>query len=228
MNHSEAVSQMATERYLLDEMTPDAREAFEEHVFECQECALDLRATMAFVDEAKAQLPEIMGSRALPGDADIVKRRKPWFSWLSPAFAVPAFAALLVVIGYQNLATIPALRSAAAQPQVLPWTSVHVGTRGAAPIPVTAGRNSGMVLLIDLPQQAGYASFAFELYDAQGKRVWKSAPSAPASPDSDSVSVVIPGRGLQQGTYTLAISGISSSGAISEVGRRIFDVRLSQ
>jgi anti-sigma factor RsiW len=227
MNHSEAVSQMATERYLLDEMTPDAREAFEEHVFECQQCALDLRATMAFVDEAKAQLPEIMGSRALPGDADIVKRRKPWFSWLSPAFAVPAFAALLVVIGYQNLATIPALRSAAAQPQVLPWTSVHVGTRGAAPIPVTAGRNSGMVLLIDL-QQAGYASFAFELYDAQGKRVWKSAPSAPASPDSDSVSVVIPGRGLQQGTYTLAISGISSSGAISEVGRRIFDVRLSQ
>ena len=32
MNHSEAVEQMTSERYLLNELTPDARDAFEEHV----------------------------------------------------------------------------------------------------------------------------------------------------------------------------------------------------
>ena len=35
MDHSEAVQLMATERYLLGELSPDQREAFEEHFFEC-------------------------------------------------------------------------------------------------------------------------------------------------------------------------------------------------
>ena len=39
MNHTEAVEQMAAEGYLLNELTPDARDAFEEHVFDCAECA---------------------------------------------------------------------------------------------------------------------------------------------------------------------------------------------
>jgi len=47
MDHSEAVREMAAERYLLDELEPEAREAFEEHVFDCPECALDLRAARA-------------------------------------------------------------------------------------------------------------------------------------------------------------------------------------
>ena len=42
MDHSEAVRLMATERYLLGEMSPDVREAFEGHLFECEECALDV------------------------------------------------------------------------------------------------------------------------------------------------------------------------------------------
>ena len=63
MNHSEAVEQMASERYLLNELTPDARDAFEEHVFDCPECALDLRAGTLFVHEAKVQLPELVASQ---------------------------------------------------------------------------------------------------------------------------------------------------------------------
>ena len=44
---------MATERYLLDEMSPELREAFEEHMFECTECALDVRSGNVFLSEAK-------------------------------------------------------------------------------------------------------------------------------------------------------------------------------
>src|SRR5579871_6521106 len=122
MNHEQAVQEMATERYLLDEMSPELREAFEEHLFECSECALDVRAGNVFLSEAKRQLPELTArtaaqetSRALP-----VKLKKPWWSvFAMPAFAAPVFAALLAVIAIQNLAIIPSLRSAAREPRII-------------------------------------------------------------------------------------------------------------
>src|ERR1700677_3945296 len=106
MEHSQAVEQMAAERYLLNELTPEAREAFEEHVFDCPDCALDLRAAAAFVDEAKVQLPALVAAASARPSAGAVKsraKRDQWFSWLRPAFAVPAFAAVLGVVSYRNL-----------------------------------------------------------------------------------------------------------------------------
>jgi anti-sigma factor RsiW len=225
MDHSEAVRQMAVEQYLLDELTPEERDAFEEHAFDCRECTLDLRAGAAFVDEAKGQLPALTSSpRPLAAKARPQPERRRWFSWWSPAFSMPAFAFLLLIVGYQNLATIPALRSAAAQPELLPWASVHVGTRGAAPVTVVADRQHGVVLLVDLPQQSNYVSYAFELYDAQGKRVWKSAVATPGESANGTLSLLIPGQGLQPGAYTLAILGLLPSGETTELGRRGFQV----
>jgi hypothetical protein len=225
MNHSDAVEQMAAERYLLDELAPELREAFEEHVFDCQECALDLRAGAAFVDEARLQLPALTApARELPSLHRAQKSHRQWLSWLSPAFAVPAMAVLVAVIAYQNFATIPALRSAANQPEVAPWASVHLGTRGAAPTAVVADRDHGVVLLVDLPQQGTYSSYAFSLYDAQGARVWKSASILSAQGESGTVSLFLPGNELRQGTYSLEMSGNLPTGQSAELGRRALDV----
>ena len=87
MDHSEALQQMAAERYLLDELTPDAREAFEEHLFDCPECALDLRAGAAFVEEAKAQLPKLAGALPAPSRSSReprVKRSGGWSGFSRP------------------------------------------------------------------------------------------------------------------------------------------------
>src|ERR1700735_5433078 len=123
MDHSEAVQLMATERYLLGEMSTEQREAFEEHFFECYACALDVRAEAAFIQEAKVQLPLMAVPAAVPA-APVVgkgeKKHRDWFGWMRPTWAVPAFAALLVIIGYQNLATIPGLKSAATSPRLAP------------------------------------------------------------------------------------------------------------
>ena len=43
MDHKEAVETMAAQRYVLDEMTPEDQEAFEEHFFGCTECAADVK-----------------------------------------------------------------------------------------------------------------------------------------------------------------------------------------
>lgn len=228
MDHSDAVRLMATERYLLGELSSEMREAFEEHFFDCQECALDVRASAAFIDEAKRQLAAPTHSPAVARPKPVSVRRD-WFSWWKPAFALPAFAVLLFVFGYQNFATIPSLRSAARQPRLAPWTTLHVGTRDGAPLPLVANRHSGAVLLIDVPDTAAYSSFAFALQDAQGKQFWTETVQASAAQQGQQThSLLIPGTGLQPGLYTLTISGNTPEGNRNQLDRRVLDVRFDE
>lgn len=228
MDHSEALQQMAAERYLLNELTPDARDAFEEHLFDCPECALDLRAGVAFVNEAKAQLPAL--TQTLPVRQPKVKREW-WLGWMQPTFAMPAFAALLLVIGYQNMVTFPGLRAAADQPRLLPWTPLRGETRGAH-LAINADRQHGVALPIELPLQpsaGAYASFSFDLVDPQGKLVWTGAVAAPADEagEAQRLSLVIPGKMLRNGAYSLTVSGVAAQGERTKIDEYFFDLHLS-
>jgi hypothetical protein len=231
---------MAAERYLLNELTPEARDAFEEHVFDCPECALDLRAAAAFVDEAKVQLPPMIAEQGAPqqptplsGAIKPKSKRDRWFSWARPAFAMPAFAAMLLVLGYQNFVTLPSLRSEATQPRLLSWVSAHGATRGGVHIPISADHEHGVALPIDLSQEtvtpehegAAYTSYAFDLLDSQGKLIWSgSVAAAPASETSQRVLLAIPGARLHNGAYTVAVSGVDPHGTRISIDRYGFDL----
>lgn len=228
MDHSDAVRLMATERYLLGEMSTEMRDAFEEHFFDCQECALDVRATAAFIDEANHQLgapghvPAVVPPKTTPV-------RRSWFSWWKPAFAAPAFAALLIIFGYQNFATIPSLRSAARQPRLAPWITLHVGTRGGAPLPVIADHKSGAVLLVDIPDTTANSSYVFTLQDPEGRQFWTETVQASSGQSGQqALSLLIPGIGLRPGSYTLTISGITGQGSRNQLDRRVLDVRFEK
>ena len=229
MNHSEAVEQMVSERYLLNELTPDARDAFEEHVFDCPECALDLRAGALFVQEAKIQLPELEGSQAKSGRAKAIGKRNFWVSVWRPAFAVPAFAALLFVVGYQNLVTLPALRQSANEPRLAPAVPLRSATRGATPHTFTADRTHGVALPVDLviePEMAPAASYSFDLRDPHGKLVWTgSLPATAQGADSDrSFSLTIPGAMLQSGPYSLMVTSVTAQGGRTPIEQYNFDI----
>jgi hypothetical protein len=232
MDHNEAVEQMIAERYLLDELTPDAREAFEEHLFDCPECALDLRAGAAFVQEAKAQLPELTSASPAPVPSrsrSFKAKRDWWLSWLQPAFAAPVFATLLLVLGYQNLVTYPALRAAADQPWLLPSTALHGGMRGGVPMTVAADRRHGVALAIDLPPQpnpGAYIAYSIDLYDPQGKLARTGLTAAPAA-DGQQLSLAIPGGMLRDGAYTISVSGVTPHGERTAIDKYIFDIHLT-
>jgi hypothetical protein len=233
MDHNEAIKQMAAERYLLNELTPDLRDAFEEHAFGCPECALDLRAGSAFINIAKGELPGLPATspaESQPEPVRPIKKRMDWQSWLRPAFAIPAVAALLMVVSYQNLATIPSLRRAASEPSVLPSSTFHAGTRGGIHTPVGADRKHGAALSIELPQDSGYASYVFEFYDAQGKQLWtRSITASQAGSTGDgTVSLVIPGAGLEQGPHTIAIFGTDAKGVRTEIDRHVLDLHFDE
>src|SRR5258708_18273126 len=60
MDHHLAVKSRACEKYLLGELSPDLRDAYEEHYFSCTECATQLRMAAELVGAAQqifAQTP---------------------------------------------------------------------------------------------------------------------------------------------------------------------------
>ena len=90
MTHEEAVSTLAPERYLLEEMSGSERETFEEHYFSCVECADDVRTGGVMRDGVRAGL---MKRTSLVNDAGRAKViRGPWYQssvipWAAPARA---------------------------------------------------------------------------------------------------------------------------------------------
>ena len=248
MDHSEAVKQMAVEQYLLGEMTPDLRDAFEAHLFDCPDCAEDLRIADIFVEEAKAQLPSLTTSSAAPLTVAAASPASPvntglkspaastwdaWFQWLRPSFAAPAFAALILLIGYQNLVTFPALRHSAGQPHLLASVTLHGATRGADHQQITADPSQGLALPVALesslagqPDLPAFVSYRLDLQDSTGKSLWSRQTPAPA-PDADGqrqLLLDLPASMLHEATYTLAVSGIADNGESTPVARYIFDL----
>ncbi|MBS1805110.1 MAG: zf-HC2 domain-containing protein [Acidobacteria bacterium] len=229
MDHGEALKMMAAERYLLDELTPEERDAFELHMFDCQECALDLRAGSAFMNEAKSQLNEMEFDSPAPFTAAApsprsASKKKGWSFLWQPAFAMPVFAILLAVIAYQNFSAIPSLRRAASEPKVLYSNPIHIATRGDAHTTVQADRNDGLSLSLELPQSTTYSSYVFEMYDPNGKQFWKHTVSR-GTGDQSLVSLIVPGSGLLPGSYTLAVSGMTPENNRIEIDRRTLDVQ---
>src|ERR1019366_10302483 len=106
MDHDLVVGQKMTERYLRDDLDPEARGEFEEHFFDCPDCASDVRACALFVEQSKVALAK--KSEPIPGSvpaAAAIPSKPGWLAGLRravrPGFAVPVLVGLLAVIGYQ-------------------------------------------------------------------------------------------------------------------------------
>ena len=226
MEHEEAVRLQMTEQYLLDELSPEAREEFEEHYFDCHECAVDVGAGAAFVEQSRIVLAEreepVLAPQLLPEPS-------PWWAWFRPALVLPVLALLLAVVTYQNLVSVPRLLDAANHPRELPWTTVNIGTLGSdgALIPVRSGE--GFVLLLRIPPQRSYTSYTADLYDPNQLLEWTvTLPTTVARDASarDQRAVQVPGAKRQSGTYSVVVRGATPGGGSEEVGRGSFELQV--
>src|SRR5438876_8445380 len=105
MDHTEAVRMQAVEKYVLGELSPLLRAQFEEHYFDCADCALNLRAGVAFAAASRQYFAESAATER------VANAPSPgWFGWLKPLVVVPAFAALIAIVAYQNSVSIPRLQ----------------------------------------------------------------------------------------------------------------------
>lgn len=224
MEHPEAIRLMAAERYLLNELTPEQRQSFEEHFFECQECALEVQAGDAFVQHSK----KIFGETPVPVPAPRIREtRASWTSWLRPAFAAPVFAVLIAVIAYQNLVSVPRLKQVASngQPQVVASLYLTSGTlQGAEDRVIKVRRNSSFLLQVDVATDPRYSSYLCELQSASGDVVGSFPVSAEAA--RNTVPVLVPPQ-QKSGAYKLVVRGIvSGQQATSEISSSTFGLQV--
>lgn len=224
MDHTDAVRLGACEKYLLGDLPPSLRAEFEEHYFSCPVCAADLNAGVQFAAASR----QIFAESPVPARTETIgSKPSPWLAWLRPAFALPAFAILLLFIGYQNTMVIPHwknLAASASSPRLMHPPNIHVGiSRGAESVlRVPAGLAADVFL--DIPSEPAYQSFVFRVEDSSG--VSRSELQIPPDEAGQTAVIHLPSN-LAAGQYTIVLEGLREVGATPvEITRSPFIVEI--
>lgn len=210
MNHEEAIRNQAAASYLLGDLSPAERDAFEEHYFDCRECGDAIRAGAAM----------FAGGREVVQNESSFRRFRPLKSALTGAAA----AAVVVIATYQS-AVIPRVQSLATPPvmEVLrPTELVTGGMRGEEKPPqvIRFQDNKPFVLYRDIPSDVPASPrYQVELRTTAGKVL--AVRDVPADVASGSASIPISVRPLPAGRYVLAIRGVRKDGNRPEIDTSI-------
>jgi hypothetical protein len=224
MNHTASVENKAVERYILGELSLRERDEFEEHFFECLECAGDVCVASAMAHGVRAHF----GEAPATARQAYQEKQRSWLSWMRLQAAVPAAAAfaLFTLTVYQNAIVLPGLRSAAAesaQPQVLPSALLVSASRSALPSISVPASARFFQLSLELPPAEALGSYECELRSDAGQTVWNLHVSVSAN--SDDISLLIPAARLRSGEYGIFLRG---SGSEHPVEISPFRFRLSR
>lgn len=234
MNHDEALRLQAAEKYLLNEFTPQQRDEYEEHYFDCNECAEDVKATAVFLESARQLIREgilepqmARQHAAVPA---VAAASRGFFAWLRPALAIPVFAALLLFIGYQNGVTIPRLKntqSTGLAPEIQKYVSLPaLGSRGdeSASLSVKVRPHQGFVLEGDMPGNSD-TGYLCQIQDASGRVLYALPVSSEEA--KNTVQISFPGGALAPGGYKLVILKGQDSSRASETAGNASSVRFT-
>jgi hypothetical protein len=202
MDHSDALKIQAAEKYLLNELTVEERDSFEDHYFGCEECSEEVRAGM----QLRANVREVLRESAALIQFAPRRERRNWFAWVQPSWAVAALVIFAAALSYQSLVIIPNLRSeaAAVSPQALPAVFL-MASRGVPAATVTVGKNTPFGLNLDIPPAPGFSFYECEVQTEQSNPRFLVRISAEQA--HDTVQLFVPGGLLASGHYVLVVRG---------------------
>ena len=194
MDHKLAEIQQSVEKYMLNELSPDERAEFEDHMFDCPSCSERVRQDFTVMENLKEVLRE-----------EPAAQRAGWREWLRVPTLVPTFVALALacVVAYQNFGA-----GAGDLAVVLPQVAVLKATsRGdGATVPVQVDRKSATFELSVPIDSAG--PFKCEFHNAAGAKVM-TLKSGSENPDLD-LTFQLPTKRFPAGRYQLILHSDSN------------------
>jgi len=199
MEHQEAIDTLASERYILGEMSEAERDSFEEHFFSCIECADDVLAADKMRVGVRAGLVK-------PATGAVAVKR----GW-RPAVLIPwaAAAMMTIVAGYESFHAVGHDGVGLSGPLALAPITLRAATRGEA-LTVSVKPDSVVTLAVDL----GGARFDRGIkYEIRNERGELSGSGDAATPSAGApLLLVIPASAFRSsGRYTLTLRDTSGS-----------------
>jgi hypothetical protein len=199
MDHLQAVNTLAAERYMLDEMTAEEREAFESHVFSCVECAEDLRVGALMMGGVRSGL--LSGVAAAEQKGTTWPSRQPATRRWRPSVLIPwaAAASFALATGYLSW-QIPRL-----EPVVLTPATLRPAARGQE-VAVEPGAGGMVALAVDLSGAGLTGTLRYELLPDGGSVLASGVAETP--PGGAPLLLSIPSTLLgPAGRYILRVHG---------------------
>jgi len=211
MDHNEAVQLQAAVKYVLGELSQVQRDGYEEHYFDCAECAVDIKALATFAGTAREVLRQ---GKANQLAKEAVPARRGWLGWFQPIVAVPAFAALLLIIAYQNTVTIPQARNSSAravaevygQSFLLQPSDTRRGNEAINEARLEVRPDEGFLLQLDFLPSSSFPAYLCQLQDASGRVLLQL--NVPAENAKKELHLPVPAGVISRpGQYSLVFLG---------------------
>ncbi|HYR30067.1 MAG TPA: hypothetical protein VEU30_16475 [Thermoanaerobaculia bacterium] len=193
MEHTDARTTNAAERYLLQEMHDPERDAFEDHYFDCSECAADVRDGAAMM----------AAGRQIAAEGATVHQISGWRRrWL------PQAAAASMIFGLLGFGAGTMRMAAPAISEIRTYElQTETERASAADVLVIPAGEDAMISFPITPAEAA-RSYVVTIQDADGKTRF----SKPKSLDEAIDHVYLSLRELPRGSYQLVIEGVHEDG----------------
>jgi len=195
MTHDEAKKSMAAEAYILDDLEPAERNAFEEHFFDCTDCTADVLDAAAVADGVGTEPTNVVPFRYYP-------------QWAAAAAAAAVviglssrYAPQIASLWHRTPAPIGQPARVTAREQVIELEA----TRAAQRKSVIRGDQPTAIDFTIPPQDVPPATYICELRDAAG--IFVKGRKVSQREADEMVSISLPPHALHTGEYNVVIRG---------------------
>lgn len=214
MEHQEATAASLPERYLLGELTAAEADAFEEHYFDCADCADDVRAGMQLMEGGRQLVRERAEPAAPAHVTSIAQHRRARWQWMPyAAAAVFAFALVGSLLMREGGAVTPRLAVATSTADL---SGEARAGEDAAAVTLPA------VITIAIPPDPPHERYRLRVVAPNGALLQELPLSREQA--SDYVSLIVD-AGHTAGTYRVEIEGAGPAGQFRHIATRRFTVR---